>query len=130
MSLSAKQMLAVELLADPTNTDTHEQMAKQCKVHRHTFRKWRLLDKDFGAALDKRTTELVRAGRHEAYRCLMHLMRKNDRASAHTFLQACGDIGTGGSTQVVNVTQTTEPLEDRAAAVLAKRDAILAENES
>ena len=108
MELTANQLLAVELLADPTNTDTQDEVAKRCKVHRNTLRKWRQENDDFRTALDKRTTDLVRAGRHEAYRCLMHNIRKNDRASARDFLQATGDIGTGGQTNITNVKQNSE----------------------
>jgi hypothetical protein len=102
----ATKELAILLLADPTDTRSFEEKAKECGVTKVTLWRWRQ-DLDFLAKVNTKTTELVNAGRAEAMQCLVRCFRAGDRAAARDFLQVTNDIGSG-TTVTTNVIQTND----------------------
>ena len=129
MKLTPKHFTALELLANPLDTRSNEQKAKSAGISKVTL--WRVLKEPEAIEyVNRRTTELLGTIRPEAYQCLMRGIRKGDRASARDALQACGDIGTGSNVTHVNVTQNNEKdIDERAAEVLRRRNAVLAQDE-
>jgi hypothetical protein len=131
MKLTPKHILLIETIADPLDARTNDEKAEACGVSRATL--YRLIkDNEAIELINKRTTELVRAARPMAYRCLATNFQHGDRASARDFLQALGDIGSGGNVTNVSVSQTTgdaEGLQDAMARVAERRRRVLATEE-
>ena len=121
MELSAQDKHLAELLADPLDMRTQAEKAQEAGVHPATLYR-RLKESDFILYVNKRTSELVPLGRPEAYRCLVKQFRKGDRAAARDYLQACGDIGSGGVNVTTNVVQAqVDPLAARIARLRTDR---------
>jgi hypothetical protein len=131
MKLTARHYALIEAIADPLDTRNNADKAKGCGLSEGTY--YRLV-KDNAAIelINQRTSELVRAARPLAYRCLVNNFNNGDRASARDFLQALGDIGSGGNVTNVSVSQTTgdaEGLQDAMARVAERRRRVLATEE-
>ena len=98
MAFTAQQILAIELLADPTDTRPVKEKAEEAGISAVTLWRWRK-NNEFLAAMNQRTSELVNAGRAEAMQCLVRCFRGGDRAAARDYLQVTADIGSGVNVQ-------------------------------
>ena len=104
----------IDLIADPLDTGTNEEKARAAGFSPRTLYNV-MNDPEALRILQERTDHFLRMYRPAAYRCLVQNFRGGDRASARDYLQAIGDIGTGGQHNVTNVINTTdkdEPLDD------------------
>lgn len=131
MRLTAKHKHLIEMLADPLDMDTNKAKAKraglsECAMYRM------LKDPEAIELLNRRTYELIPTATPEAYRCLVRQLRSNDTGAAKAYLQTRGDIGSGGHTSNITVTQTNsdESLDDAITrAQLERRETILQDKE-
>lgn len=131
MKLTSKHLHMIELLADPLHTGTNEQKANEAGFSAKTLYNT-LKDPEALRILRERTDYHIGLQRSGAYRCLIQNFRKGDRASARDYLQAIGDIGSGGHTSNITVTQTNndESLDDAITrAQLERRETILQDKE-
>ena len=104
MKLTPKHLHAIDLVADPLDTRTLEEKAADAGFTYKTL--YRVLkEPEALRILRERTDYHINYQRPAAYRCLIQNFRGGDRASARDYLQAIGDIGTGGHTTNVSVKQ-------------------------
>ena len=129
MKLTPKHMNILELYCGDAVAVGREELAEMAGVSRATVQ--RLLRKPEAKQIIRELTDERQALSRSA------ILDKIDRqaragctASQKLSCQINGDVSTGGHTTTVNVTQTTEPLDERTAAILDKRKAVLAKNES
>ncbi len=129
MKLTPKHLHAIDLVADPLDARTLEEKAKDAGFTYKTL--YRLMNEpEAQRILRERTDYFLGQYRPSAYRCLVQNFKGGDRASARDYLQAIGDIGTGGQTNIVKVEQNSEKdssLDERTARVLEQRARILAD---
>lgn len=112
IGLKANQLLAIELLADPSTKLTREDIAQRCDVRRETIWAWLKRD-DFKAALHEHINQHLAPLRARAMACLSRAMEKDDANAARGILQVTGDIGSGTNIAIQNTNTTKEPLPDR-----------------
>ena len=131
MKITPKHLNLIEMLADPLDTRTHAEKAKEAGFSARTLYNV-MKDPDAVRILRERTDLHIGFQRPAAYRCLIQNFREGDRASARDYLQSIGDIGTGGHTSNINVTQTNtdESLDDAIKRTqLERRESIIQDKE-
>jgi hypothetical protein len=106
MKLTAKHMYLIQLLADPSDTRTQAEKAKDAGFT-VTYVPRLYHEKDFLEALHAKTTEMVAAKRPQVYGNLLRDSGKGDTAAGVAYLKGAGDIQ-GGVNVHTNVTQNNE----------------------
>ena len=128
MKLTPKHLNILELYCGDAVAVGREELAKMAGVSRATVQ--RLLRKPEAKQIIRELTDERQAlSRSAVLDKIDRQARAGCTSSQKLACQINGDVSTGGHTTTVNVTQTTEPLDERTAAILDKRKAVLAKNE-
>ena len=128
MKLTAKHERILEAYVYDGVMDTRERFAKRMGVTRQLI--WRLLrEPEATRIIRELTDERLGLERPAIQGAIVREARAGNVSALRLASQLLGDISGDGVNVITNVTQTTEPLEDRTADVLDRRAAVLAKNE-
>ena len=131
MDLTDRHIRAITERAKPDNNKkTDAAIAKACGMHRTTY--WRIMQTtEAREMLQDKINQFTALSRPRVIGALERNALKGDNNAIRTYLQYTGDIGTGGHTTNVSVTQNNnEDLDDRAADIWTRRAAALTQDES
>jgi hypothetical protein len=129
MKLNEKHIRAITERARPENfSKSDDDIAQACGMHRTTF--WRTMQtSEAQTLLRERREHFTAMTTPRVMGALQRNALAGDTSAIKTYLQVTGDIGSGGATQVVNVTQTNEQAEDSVKRLWADRLVSTADND-